>query len=72
MKKLFAVLAIASFMTACNDATDTKVEDGMNNAAEQVKESGEAAIDKVDSTAEAAKDTINAQVKEVVDSLDQK
>jgi hypothetical protein len=62
MKKLFAILAVASVMTACNNSAETTEAD-----AQKVADSI-AAVKSADSIAAAAKAAMDTTVKAVVDS----
>ncbi len=67
MKKLFAVLAIAAFMTACGDSTTTSTtnEDSLREArnADSIKKAMENMVD-------SSKDAINKTADSALDKMD--
>ena len=67
MKKLFAILAIAVFMVACNNDSDTKAEskDSLNNIVDSAKNAMDAVVD---STKDAI-NTIADSTKAAMDKL---
>jgi hypothetical protein len=67
MKKLFLLLTVAGFLTACNNSASTT-----DNKKDSIDSSASVKKDVVDSSASAKKDAIDSNAKakkEMVDSL---
>jgi hypothetical protein len=63
MKKLFAIIAVATVFVACNNATEKASE-----AVDATKSTVEAAANTVDSAANAIKDSAAAKLNQVADT----
>ena len=70
MKKVFAILAVAGLMTACNSGTSTdEVKDSTLNAIDSSKN---AMKDSVEATSDSTKSLIDSAAKAAKDSVKKK
>lgn len=70
MKKVFAILALATVMTACNNEGEkTETPAGDTTKTETAAPAVNAVIDTAASTMSAIKDTAAAKVNQVVDTV---
>ena len=76
MKKLIAILAVAGFMTSCNNAATTtdatadsiRNADSLSKVAAEAKKSLDSTVKAVDSTVKAATDTANVAAGKMVEA----
>ena len=70
MKKLFMVLTVAAFLTACNNSADTaeNTKDSLDSVAnvktDAIDSTADAKIEAIDSTTEAKKEVIDTLKKD--------
>jgi hypothetical protein len=72
MKKLFAILAVASVMTACNNAGDAKTEEKKDTTAAGVAADAQKMADSASSKMQTMADSASSKMQTMADSASSK